>query len=538
MTDGGALRVRKSLTDLSKKELEDLMRAWKGIQDLSLKDSKDPNGFFVIGGYHGEPFRGEGETDPSWWGGYCQHGNVLFPTWHRAYLLRLENALRSIPECENVTIPFWDECSQESLDKGIPTALTDEFFVFDNGDRIPNPLRSFTLPAEITDRVKDDPIVYSKPKGYETVRYPLSGLVGTEADRKATENQKKKYPDYKTNVVILNNNIKTWLNEGFVIGEGRPLGEIFSKFVQCLDAPDYTRFANRTSEKAWNKSHSTNLVSLESPHNFMHLAVGGFQYTGQGNADLISGANGDMGENDTAALDPIFFFHHCFIDYVFWIWQQRQGLTDGFSIDPSDPGTKYYFPNPNDPSSPDDPPPAGADFDKPLSLDTPLKPFVRPDGLTFTTSGCVNIEKQLGYKYGPGSLDEYAHPATNEALMAATAVTPRGRTVLASGIDRTGIRGSFLISAFATVDGKREHIGTEPVLSRWHVAGCMNCQNHLEATASFRLPPGARAEDTKVEVEVRTHQGLFVARPRGPHSVEALAAGTETETAPFKVEII
>ncbi len=29
------------------------------------------------------------------WGGYCHHGNCLFPTWHRAYVQHLENALRT-----------------------------------------------------------------------------------------------------------------------------------------------------------------------------------------------------------------------------------------------------------------------------------------------------------------------------------------------------------------------------------------------------------------------------------------------------------
>ena len=70
----------------------------------------------------------------------------------------------------------------------------------------------------------------------------------------------------------------------------------------------------------------------------MHLAVGGFDYPGQGDFATIPGANGDMGENDTAGLDPIFFFHHCFIDYVFWIWQRRQGATDTLAIESDDPG--------------------------------------------------------------------------------------------------------------------------------------------------------------------------------------------------------
>jgi hypothetical protein len=55
------LRVRRSLEDLqdeyasgNKKPLEDLIRAWKGIQELP---PSDPRSFFVLGRYHGEPFR-------------------------------------------------------------------------------------------------------------------------------------------------------------------------------------------------------------------------------------------------------------------------------------------------------------------------------------------------------------------------------------------------------------------------------------------------------------------------------------------------
>src|ERR1700754_4053087 len=153
------LRVRRSLTDLQadydrgdKTELETLMRAWKGIKELP---HSDPNSFFTLGGYHGEPFRGPGETDGAWWGGYCQHGTVLFPTWHRMYLYKLEEALRSIPGCSTVALPFWDECSEDSRQHGIPRALTDQYFELD-GEKIDNPLRSFVLPIPIVDQVQQD----------------------------------------------------------------------------------------------------------------------------------------------------------------------------------------------------------------------------------------------------------------------------------------------------------------------------------------------------------------------------------------------
>lgn len=106
-------RVRRSIEDLqadykhgNKKPLEDLMRAWKGIKELP---ADNPHSFFMLGGFHGEPFRGGGWGSSAYWGGYCNHGNVLFPTWHRVYLLKLEAALQSIPGCADVMLPFWDE---------------------------------------------------------------------------------------------------------------------------------------------------------------------------------------------------------------------------------------------------------------------------------------------------------------------------------------------------------------------------------------------------------------------------------------------
>jgi tyrosinase len=128
----------------------------------------------MIGGYHGEPFRGAGWGSSNYWGGYCNHGNILFPTWHRAYLMRLEQALQSIPGCADVMLPFWDETSPASLQKGIPSALTDDTFPLD-GATIPNPLRSFVFNRAIVDHINGDNPNYGKPDGYETVRYPLSG---------------------------------------------------------------------------------------------------------------------------------------------------------------------------------------------------------------------------------------------------------------------------------------------------------------------------------------------------------------------------
>lgn len=99
------------------------------------------------------------------------------------------------------------------------------------------------------------------------------------------------------------------------------------------------------------------VVSLEQPHNAMHLAIGGFDvpHKPNDNVDVYPFANGDMGENDTAAFDPVFFFHHCYIDYMFWKWQDTHNKSKQLDIIPGLKGTEG------------------------LSLDTPLDPFTRED---------------------------------------------------------------------------------------------------------------------------------------------------------------
>jgi tyrosinase len=534
--------VRRSITDLQadydkgdKAPLEMLMRAWKGIKELGPTELRS---FFVLGGFHGEPFRGPGATDPAWWGGYCQHGTVLFPTWHRVYLYQLEKALQSIEGCAEVTLPFWDECSEDSRTKGIPRALTDEIFTLDGVD-IPNPLRSFVLPVAIVDDVKGDNALYSKPVGYETVRYPLSGLVGTPDDQKATAAHNAKFPTYKKNVAILDGNIMTWLNTKFLL-DGKLRGEIYSKFISCLDAPNYTLFSNTTSAGAWNNANPKELVMpLETPHNYMHLAVGGFDVPGQGSASIIPGANGDMGENDTAALDPIFYFHHCFIDYTFWIWQQRHGATDYFDITAGDPGASYNSNNQ---------PPAGADPTQPITMQTKLDPFKKADGSPFISTDCINIVKQLGYSYGPGSLDAFAKPPAVLAKGMA-AVDETARTLHVAGIDRSKIRGSFLISAYAEIDGEYVSLGHEPVLSRWNVSGCANCQSHLGVSADFRVPgkaagasealAKASGDAPPVHVEINTRRSVLRHSLGAPTSTRKLALADDLTAAQpaFTVEL-
>ncbi len=68
-------------------------------------DHEDPTSYYALAGIHGYPYQpwpasltpshshdAETETmkNKTQWLGYCTHGTVLFPTWHRPYILALE----------------------------------------------------------------------------------------------------------------------------------------------------------------------------------------------------------------------------------------------------------------------------------------------------------------------------------------------------------------------------------------------------------------------------------------------------------------
>ena len=455
----------------NKQPLEDLVRAWKGIKDL---DPSDQRSFFVLGGYHGEPFEYRPAVDQlddtdryPYWGGWCNHGNVLFPTWHRVYCLKVEEALQSI--VPTVMLPYWDETSEESLAMGIPWALTNETFALD-GKEIANPLRSFVLPEALSDDLPDDDQIWEKPKGYETVRYPLSGLVGTEEARQQTNKHNAQYPDTQKNVGLLNENVIAWLKgEGPNNDQGKG---ILWQFTNCLRAPNYTTFSNVTSSGQWNLDHPGRVSALEEPHNDVHLAVGGFDVKGS-QYGLIAGANGDMGENNTAAMDPIFFFHHCNVDRMFWLWQKQNGKTEKIEVVAHYPGTA---------ASDSQGPTPGFNPGASLSLESPLSPFVNDtSGKPYTSLDCVSIA-DMGYDYSPGSLELVPPPLV-------------GAKKLVVRVDRAQFEGSFIVRAYASVPGEvdangsviEHYLGSHSVFSRRNLMNCANCLTHLQVVAHFSV---------------------------------------------------
>lgn len=358
--------TRRSITEVAKypDQLDKLIHAFRKIQEADPGEPGNPNlkSFYVIAGLHGQPFRGAGYANSAWWGGYCHHGNVLFPTWHRAYLFHLERALQAVPGCQDVAMPYWDE-----MEDGLPEIFLRPKYKFSNDaygtDPIDNPLYSYVLQQGFFDKLaryvksesSDESKLqdYGKYTGYRTVRCPYSGLVGKD-DLKETiqhnwmvDAMGMGYAD-KT----LNENIKRWLQSDVRDPWGSKYTGARVDYQRSLEAPNYTVFSNITSAGRWNDDNISHVSSpdyspqnlnkyvspLERPHNSIHLAVGGYDFPDSKEDEVrFQAANGDMGENDSAGFDPIFFFHHCFVDRVFWSWQEYNRKK--IEVIPDYPGT-------------------------------------------------------------------------------------------------------------------------------------------------------------------------------------------------------
>ena len=481
------------------------------------------------------------------WGGYCQHQNVLFPTWHRFYCLRIEQALQTVLPDGDVNLHYWDETSEESLKSGIPSIAIDETVVID-GKEVPNPLRSFTIPQEITG---SDDSFYKKPAGYTTVRYPYSGIRNPEAAYNVAMAHNEKIDAMpESSDELLQENVVFWMNKGRYPPSPNHPNSVYQEFEMSLEGSDYNKFSNTTSSK----------ISIEQPHNDVHLMVGGFT-TPTINSDgsvkvdengdvvyfgLIKGSNGDMGENETAAFDPIFFLHHCNIDRMFWVWQKKWGHTNNLSIYPEGPnsGTSTTGIN-NQGMTPNQTP------DEVLGMDTVLYPYQDEFGVPRTSRECINVG-DLGYTYSIGSLDQEdwpppnytdehvitnkvnswqeiadrvkeacthrkgknipirayfdrtqmvdADPKADSSVQIPMFVSGGGKKadyvlegrkfkvrnlVNVDDLNKDSIGGSFAVQAYHKKNGKLYYIGQRAVLSRWDRANCANCKERPDASVGF-----------------------------------------------------
>ncbi|CAG8802314.1 3142_t:CDS:2, partial [Cetraspora pellucida] len=312
-------------------QLDLLIQSYQALFD---KPYGDMRSFYQIGGIHGLPYTAydgvigdhgykSSELDEGRWGGYCQHGNILFPPWHRPYLLLMESQLVSeakeialkYPENERqiyveaakqLRHPYWDWADEKAI-KGIPEIFISPEIEINSPDgkkKIKNPLKSYTLPVDLsyplekgqnpTDKpnYKIPNMTYNPftPAGYSTIRHPNS--------------------NYEDQYDIMNINISTYVPSVFRPG-----------LYQMFHINDYLHFSNHGLTSSGTQMADSNpghpdpakivgyahFASIETTHDGFHIIIGGL--------------GGHMAYPDITGFDPLFYFHHLNVDRIFALWQ-------------------------------------------------------------------------------------------------------------------------------------------------------------------------------------------------------------------------
>lgn len=301
--------------------------------------------YFQIAGIHGRPYISWNNVGPvrgGSGGGYCPHGTVQFPTWHRPYLALYEQLIGAQVQmvasqytgsnraayqaaAQSWRLPYWDWASNYNL----PAAATQQQVTINgpNGRMtVNNPLYQYkwqTFPLNSASNYFphiNDPDTWQWP---QTTRQPDNNGVDQNA--------------------MVNTNLED---------DDNPLkGQV------------YRVFQSSTTFEAM-ASTDSNGMSFESPHNDVHNSFGSV-----------------MASLDYSAFDPIFWLHHCNIDRLFAMWQ---AINYNNPTQTQNERTTALYAT------------AGNSI---VNANSPLKPFYRDTKGNFHTGVTVALIKSFGYSY-------------------------------------------------------------------------------------------------------------------------------------------
>ncbi|OJT09435.1 Tyrosinase [Trametes pubescens] len=258
----------------------------QALQAMMDTPQDDPESFFQIGGIHGLPYApwdGVGEASQAEASGYCTHGSVLFPTWHRPYVALYEQILQKHAiqiarkyvfegyswrkVAADLRQPYWDWASNAVPP---PEVISMERVTIITSDgrraRVENPLLRYRF-----DSVEPS---FAGPfaRWPSTIRHPSSDDSGAKDDVESLiSTLQANQADLTSKVYNLLTRTHTW--------------------------PSFSCNAPGDEDSTSN--------SLEAIHDAIHDCVGG---------------PGHMGDPAYAGFDPIFMLHHAQVDRLLSLW--------------------------------------------------------------------------------------------------------------------------------------------------------------------------------------------------------------------------
>ncbi|KAJ5375867.1 hypothetical protein N7517_007873 [Penicillium concentricum] len=364
----------------NKKQVDLFIHALDNIQRL---DPKERLSYFQVAGIHGQPFvRWDDPSPEPMKNAYCFHSHVIFPIWHRPYVLLFEQVVLEIiireiipqfPEAHQASwreqaeswgLPFWDWARNGRVPDlaKYPTITVPRP---EGGTvRINNPLFRFRMPTDKPMRSEGVGTENTWENDTEQEEYKNFGNA-TGTSRWPDEEDQNPTSEGWRHGVVNNRKVADTFNshEGYNDKNHGPAAEMV---YRLLTVPmDYTTFAstNPTSKD----QHVDQDLNIEYIHNNVH----GW-----------TGAAGHMGNVPVASFDPLFFLHHCNIDRLFAIWQ---------ALNPD----KWMDNIPANNATIHD------SFGKEHIVNgrTPLQPFRRDAGGNYWTPEGVRFPSNLGYSY-------------------------------------------------------------------------------------------------------------------------------------------
>ncbi|KAF6812602.1 hypothetical protein CMUS01_13023 [Colletotrichum musicola] len=317
-----------------------------GLAAMQRDSSEDDKlSYFQISGIHGRPFipwNGVQAVSGGSGGGYCPHGNVQFPMWHRPYVALYEQVLGG--HIQAIAANYTGSRAQEYRTAADNWRAPYWDWAADGGAQLP----PVTTQATITVNGPGGQVQMPNPLlAYKWQRFPLntaSNYFPRSGDRNCWSwPQTTRWPDAN--------------------GNNRPTLANQELSQDDLKATTYNVFTTATDFETMASTGSTG-NSFEAVHNSVHAAIYAV-----------------MAYIEYAAFDPLFMLHHANIDRLIAMWQ---------AIHYNDKTQTQTIPSP-------------ALFataaNTPITADSPLKPFFRDAAGNFHTGRTASDIKTFGYSY-------------------------------------------------------------------------------------------------------------------------------------------
>ncbi|KAF2024105.1 Di-copper centre-containing protein [Setomelanomma holmii] len=308
-----------------------MLQAFSRLQ----KDSKKL-GFYALAGIHGLPSEAWDDVYNKWeetFGGYCAHGVLTFPTWHRPYLSLFEQTIylqmvdiaktydelhrtKYVNACKDFRLPYLDYFRPRGGQVSFPGVRGDRdppLTSFDYDFRLPDVFNAKTVTVRIApdDAPQDDfenPL-YAYKFSEQTGQLPKQDR--DSIARSYSLKQTVRWPKDLASDTHDLNALSNSLNSG---REGRT-----KLLIKLLNSTPYQQFDDVASDRLREGDLTTTLDLVpRSPQN--SRGEGSLEGSVHGNYHNLIGGRGVMSNPSVAAFDPVFWFHHANIDRYWALW--------------------------------------------------------------------------------------------------------------------------------------------------------------------------------------------------------------------------